>query len=401
MCLKTLQSFFKNPMAHLTQEKQQQTNNANPPKRQDKDTPLMATAIFTNRAIADSNLLASHGHSRLPDSGESGAVLPLFAHKQPYSQRNSSPNTPHLGLFGNAQIESLRIILNHVSEAIFLMDRYGVVQMMNPYGEQLFGADRECLVGQPLTRYLPQPFASEYAQLLKEWSDAPFCEATFSHGPREILIERRDGSIVEVDISLSSLPVDERLYIGIMHDLSAHKKENNELRRLARTDYLTQLANRRAFDEVLQRQWLDCKANHLPLSVIIIDIDHFKAFNDECGHLQGDLVLRQIAQAIASALPSNRMLAARYGGEEFAVILPGSHLNHANEIAQRIRDAVNALSFSTDDICNPKTLSVSQGLACTDSKSVKSVAGLINTADVALYRAKLNGRDRIMQEAFG
>lgn len=400
MRLKNLQRLFINEKPHLSQECLAQNPRDKLEKSPEKDNQRMATSIFMNRSAAEAHPLAAIGYPRFDAHGVDAAA-PVIAHKQTCSPRYSSPNTPHLGAFGNAQIESLRIILNHVSEAIFLMDQYGVIQMMNPYGEQLFCVDRERLLGQPLTRFFPQPFATEYAQLLKEWSEVPLSESTFSHGPREVLIERQDGSTIEVDISLSSLPADERLYIGIMHDLSAHKKENSELRRLARTDYLTQLANRRAFDEVLQRQWTDCKANDLPLSVIIIDIDHFKTFNDECGHLQGDLVLRQIAHAIASALPSNRMLAARYGGEEFAVILPGCHLNHANDIAQRIRENVNALVFSADGLCEPRTLSVSQGLACTDSKSIKSVAGLMNTADVALYRAKLNGRDRIMQEAFG
>lgn len=380
MRLKTFNNLFKNDKA---------TN---------KNCSPMATTFINRNEIQDMHHLETFSTTKTADPTLDWHTQLSFD-KHAFRQNSKPSITPRLGSFGLAQIESLRIILNHVSEAIFLMDSHGLIQMMNPYGEQLFGIDREYLIGQPLTSFFAQPFASEYTQLLKEWSDTFLGESTFSHGPREVLIERRDGSITEVDISLSSIPVDECLYLGIMHDLSAHKKENQKLRRLARTDYLTQLANRRAFDEVLQRQWLECKAHNLPLSVVLIDIDHFKAFNDENGHLQGDLCLRQIAQTIAATLPS-RMLAARYGGEEFAVILPGCQLNQASEIAQRIRESVNALSFTNGDANAVRKLTISQGLACSDNKNIKSIAGLINIADVALYRAKLNGRDNIMHETY-
>lgn len=295
-------------------------------------------------------------------------------------------------VFGRDQMESLRVVLNHVSEAILLLDAENRIQMVNPFGEQLFDENREQLIGKKWTDYLVPAHAADLEHPLLEDIDRASCVDI--HGPKEVLLRRHDGVILDVDLSLSSIPAEQPLYVCVMRDLTPYKQEKHELRQLARTDYLTQIANRRAFDEVLQRQWSDCRASGLPLSVILIDIDHFKRFNDQYGHLQGDLCLRRIAQTIQSTLPSPRLLAARFGGEEFGVVLPGYSEAQALELAEKLRFSVAELRFRHEGITPPVSLSISLGVACDNKESLRNQHALLDVADIALYRAKLSGRNR-------
>ncbi|TDQ45930.1 GGDEF domain-containing protein [Permianibacter aggregans] len=311
------------------------------------------------------------------------------------SARQPDPLVRQHWMFGTAQEESLRVVLNHVSEAILLLDQHGRIQLVNPFGEQLFGENRDAMLGKSWADYLEPPFSFEYSELFAQSSAKDLAERIHEHSPKEIMLRRQDGLMVDVDISLSIIPAERPLLVCIMRDLSAYKKEHDELRQLARTDYLTQVANRRAFDEVLFRQWQECSKTHVPLSVLLIDIDHFKQLNDQFGHLHGDQCLRRIASAIKSELPSPRMLAARYGGEEFAVILPGCNETQATALAETIRRKVAALSGGDQDVVNSHPLSISIGVACTVAQHLRDYSALVNMADVALYRAKISGRNRV------
>ena len=306
----------------------------------------------------------------------------------PNRYRNTSPVQ-----LGDEHFEMLRLVLNHVTEAILIVNGSGIIEMINPAGAQLIGAQRETLVGQKWTRHLSRPYKAEYEALFADWRNSK--DTQLNHGPKEVLIKRLDGEFVECDLSWSCLPGDNPMFIGIIHNLSTHKAEYRELRRLARTDSLTGLANRRAFDEVLQRHWNDAINHNLPLSVIIIDVDYFKNFNDQHGHIQGDYCLRKIAQVIEAALPSRRCLAARYGGEEFAVILPSCTADMAASIAGHIQKRVKQLSFSDQGLSSLVRVSVSQGIACEHKHQYRTATALLCSADTALYRAKSSGRDGV------
>ncbi|MGH8464094.1 MAG: diguanylate cyclase, partial [Pseudomonas sp.] len=161
---------------------------------------------------------------------------------------------------------------------------------------------------------------------------------------------------------------------------------------LAATDSLTGLANRRRLDQVLRQEWARSQRNARPLSVLMIDVDHFKAFNERHGHPGGDDALRQVAAAIDNSIRRPADLAARYGGEEFLVVLPETDLQGAQLLAERIRRNVEALPHYADD-SQPVTVSV--GIGCYTPNAQQDLATLLGSADDALYRAKRNGRNRV------
>lgn len=166
----------------------------------------------------------------------------------------------------------------------------------------------------------------------------------------------------------------------------------SELNQQSRTDALTRLTNRRAFDEALGRESARCARKGAPLALLMVDIDHFKQVNDTHGHAVGDRVLRQVADLLGE-LVRGRDLVARYGGEEFAVLLPGLDASTAIARAEAIRAAVRAR------IVEPVRISVSVGVACTDQGGCEQPPGLFLAADAALYRAKCEGRDRVAAAA--
>lgn len=174
---------------------------------------------------------------------------------------------------------------------------------------------------------------------------------------------------------------------------------NQELQHLASLDGLTKIANRRRFDEVLSLEWQRLFVEPVRLSMILCDIDCFKAFNDTYGHQAGDACLQQVASAIRDAcrdfFPDRLFLAARYGGEEFAVILPNTDINSAIAVAEEIRLRVRALKIAHENSSVAKRVTISLGVASTSAAGT-SPGTLIATADRALYQAKSLGRDRVV-----
>ena len=188
-----------------------------------------------------------------------------------------------------------------------------------------------------------------------------------------------------------------------IHDrkMTAMKLEEvtKELARRAQEDHLTGLANRRRFDDILGRYIERSRRTKLPLALILIDIDHFKNYNDIAGHLVGDECLKAVAQALQSVIRRPFDVAARFGGDEFTVLLPDTTPNGAREIARRAVDAIRKLAFDHSDM-RLQRVSISAGIAMhtTADYPLGNVGALelIQTADEALYRAKEAGRDRVV-----
>jgi diguanylate cyclase (GGDEF)-like protein len=174
----------------------------------------------------------------------------------------------------------------------------------------------------------------------------------------------------------------------------------DELRRNATTDALTGVANRRQFDESLEREWLRTRRSGDPVALLMIDVDHFKLYNDLYGHPKGDVCLRHVAQALLSACKRPADLVARYGGEEFMILLPQTPRHGAERIAQQVLDAVAALGIFHENSQTTHYVSVSVGIACLDDASVSRenlshalrASDLVQAADEALYSAKEAGR---------
>ena len=160
-------------------------------------------------------------------------------------------------------------------------------------------------------------------------------------------------------------------------------------------DGLTTISNRRRFDEYFATLWNLAMRESLPLSLIMIDIDHFKQFNDHYGHQKGDTSLIQIAQALSTTLNRKTDMVARYGGEEFVCVLPDTEIDGAVNVAEKFRTGILSLriphAFSTAD----SWVTISLGVACLVPMIDLSPKELIMAADEALYKAKASGRNRI------
>jgi diguanylate cyclase (GGDEF)-like protein len=179
----------------------------------------------------------------------------------------------------------------------------------------------------------------------------------------------------------------------LRRELRRRHAAERELAQLASVDSLTGLANRRTLDETLQQEWLRAQRSGQPLSVMMIDADHFKAFNDRHGHQGGDEALRTLARLISRHVRRPADLAARYGGEEFSVVLPETTTAGAFTMAQSIREAVEQLPPALDGD-DPMTVSI--GIATWAQGPYGELEQLMFAADKALYQAKASGRNRVV-----
>ena len=178
--------------------------------------------------------------------------------------------------------------------------------------------------------------------------------------------------------------------------LRANFIENRLLNDIAERDGLSGLYNRRMFDNLTNRLWLQAQRNKDPLQIILVDIDHFKAYNDLYGHQAGDNCIRRVAAIIARATKRPFDFCARYGGEEFALVLYAPSGTDATALPEQIRRETMALSIPHTHSESGGILTVSIGSATAEPDTKRSLAGLIQTADEALYRAKQLGRNRVL-----
>jgi diguanylate cyclase (GGDEF)-like protein len=196
-------------------------------------------------------------------------------------------------------------------------------------------------------------------------------------------------------LKVCSLPIDSaRKYYKIMQTEEMLRKANRELYRLATTDALTGIPNRRSFDEYLDREWRRMVREAAPLSLILCDIDLFKDYNDLYGHQEGDACLQAVARAIQGGAVRPGDFVARYGGEEFVVVMPSTPAKGALHIAEGIRKAVHRLGLphGSSDVDDVVTLSL--GVSSTLPSREKKPEDLLQAADAALYDAKHQGRNR-------
>ncbi|MBN3879973.1 MAG: diguanylate cyclase domain-containing protein [Nostoc sp.] len=172
---------------------------------------------------------------------------------------------------------------------------------------------------------------------------------------------------------------------------------NLELQRLVTIDGLTQIANRRRFEEYFFQEWQRLKREQRPLSLILCDVDFFKLYNDTYGHRVGDRCLQKIAQAIKDMIKRPGDLVARYGGEEFAVILPNTDTKGATHVADEICHAVRGLAIPHQNSQVSPYVTISVGFTTEIPQPDSDLEEMIATADRALYKAKAAGRDRFVQ----
>jgi diguanylate cyclase (GGDEF)-like protein/PAS domain S-box-containing protein len=241
--------------------------------------------------------------------------------------------------------------------------------------------------------------------------------ATYSMQKRYI---RKDRRIVWVNltVSLAKNELGEPEYfISVVEDISARKQaeaerdelirtleeqvahRTEELERISQTDSLSGIANRRYFDEQLAAEWARGVRSGKPLSIIVIDVDHFKSLNDFLGHACGDRCIKDIASALRDLSTRSSDMVARYGGDEFIFLLPETDRAGAEGLAQKVQAAIHALAIVNPGSPDSGKLTVSQGSATAVPSLKKSPEQLLEEADRAMYVAKRRGRDQIFTTA--
>jgi diguanylate cyclase (GGDEF)-like protein len=181
----------------------------------------------------------------------------------------------------------------------------------------------------------------------------------------------------------------------IKNQLNELQQANQNLQLLANLDSLTKLANRRGFDEYLEKEWERMQRIKSPLSLIMCDVDFFKNYNDRYLHPNGDKCLIKVAMSMRNTVRRSGDLVARYGGEEFAIVLPNTDALGAVSVAEKVRSAIKTLQITHEasTVCPYVTISV--GVSTIIPTQENSIQALIHAADRALYQAKSQGRDRV------
>ena len=194
--------------------------------------------------------------------------------------------------------------------------------------------------------------------------------------------------------------------VGFMFDITERKRTEEQLLALQRQledysfrDGLTGVANRRKFDAVFDEEWNAARRNVQPLSLILLDIDYFKQYNDHYGHVQGDECLQRVARALAAAGTRSRDFFARYGGEEFALVLPATDEAAALRVAERCRQAIFKEQIAHAASPVSQLVTVSMGLATIIPAANDAPIPFIHAVDQRLYRAKQAGRNRVVHGA--
>jgi len=284
----------------------------------------------------------------------------------------------------------LEFITNTSQDAITLVDSQDQVQFWNLAAERLFGYRREEALGQSLHQLLaPSEQHATIARGLEVFGQTG--QGAIFEGRREVLARRKDGSHFPAEVSASAFSLDDQWYAaGSVRDITEHKQNEEALKRLANTDGLTGVLNRRRFMELSRQEVARSHRYGGALSLIMLDVDHFKAVNDSYGHEVGDEVLVSLSKVCRQVLRQVDLF-GRVGGEEFMALLPETGLEGAAMVAERLREALDthAVSASKPEV----RVTISLGVAQLSPET--RLSDLMRLADDAMYRAKQNGRNRV------
>jgi len=299
------------------------------------------------------------------------------------------------------------VILTEGGEFLGMISRLRFLELISrPYGVELFyHRPIQALYQLARTDFLLLPGA---ALIVMAAQRAVQRSPELLYEPIVIKIAPQVYKLLDVHqllIALSQIHEQATWYISeLYYNLELAKSElelaNSELFRLASLDSLTEIANRRRFDEYLEREWQRLTQEQTSLSLILCDVDFFKIYNDTYGHQAGDRCLQQIAKALQEAVKCEGDLVARYGGEEFAVILPSSNSDRAVSIVEKIQDSVRALELNYPQSPISSYVTLTFGVASIIPDPETSKESLIAGADRALYKAKALGRDRVFIDEF-
>lgn len=283
--------------------------------------------------------------------------------------------------------EVLRLITSAAQDAIIMVDNDGKVTFWNKAAEKMFGYSSEEMQGMyPHDLVAPQHYHEQQRAGFSLFAHSG--EGGLINKTTEVEALRKDGTSFFAELSLSSVKIMGKWHgIGIARDITDRKRAEEKLKLQATTDTLTGIANRRLFNTFLETEMRRAARHHLPLAVMLVDIDYFKQINDAYGHQVGDDVLVELTRLVSGKIRAHDLF-ARWGGEEFVILSPNSNAENMRLLAEKLRAAVEMHDFS--DISR-----VTCSFGLTEYRTGDSAEDFIGRADACLYRAKERGRNRI------
>jgi diguanylate cyclase (GGDEF)-like protein/PAS domain S-box-containing protein len=291
------------------------------------------------------------------------------------------------------QAERLRLIVDCMDEGLMVIEPDGRIQYTNPACDRYLGYAAGQLAGASLDELLAPSIAQEYLDLFS--TSLRDASAPNSRGAREVLIRQRDGILRAMDFTLTQMQAEQPLFIALLHDITHHKQSENALQRAAMVDSLTKIANRRHFDAFLEKEWQRAIRASQPLSLIVLDVDHFKGYNDSLGHAAGDACLQQVALALQSHALRATDLAARYGGEEFVLLFGETGFEAAGLLAEEIRAHIESLNIPNPRSATSRWVTASLGVATIVPTQLDDIKDFFVRADRAMYAVKDAGRNGV------
>ncbi len=289
-------------------------------------------------------------------------------------------------------------IVNTAVDAIITADEAGTIESVNPATEKIFGFTEAELIGQSVSRLMPDGDAGDHDAHVHRFVESGR-ERILGMG-RETLAKRKNGATFPIDISVSKAEVEDGLvFVGLIRDITERKRAETELQaakeaaeEAARRDPLTGLWNHNRILEHLMEELSRSDRLGTPVSVAMVDLDHFKHINDTHGHMVGDEVLREVSRRLADVVRLYDRV-GRFGGEEFVVVLPGTSQAEAEAAAERIREELSREPVPTS--VGPISVTASLGVVTREGELANDATTLLVAADTALYSSKESGRDRV------
>jgi diguanylate cyclase (GGDEF)-like protein/PAS domain S-box-containing protein len=297
------------------------------------------------------------------------------------------------------QAERLRTIVHNMAEGLLVIEADGRIQFTNPACGQYLGYQDAELAGANIRELFTPAVAQEYMDYFA--AHAADSAAAHKYGTREVAIRHRNGHLISMDLTLTPMYLHQPLFIALLHDITHHKRSEDALHRAAHVDALTKIANRRHFDSFLDKEWQRAMRNGGPLSLVVLDVDHFKLYNDTLGHPAGDVCLAQVARAIQTHAARSTDLAARYGGEEFVLLFAETEADAALRQAEAIRAHIESLQLPHPRSVTSPWITVSIGVATVTPHQLENKDALFVAADRAMYAAKEQGRNQVRAASSG
>ncbi|MFQ5615751.1 MAG: diguanylate cyclase [Anaerolineales bacterium] len=289
-----------------------------------------------------------------------------------------------------ASEERFRAVVETANDAIITADSRGNIVSCNSSAQVMFGYSVDEVNGQPLTLIMPERYRKGHQNGLKRVVSGG--ESNIAEKTVEWVGIRKGGSEFPLELSLTTWQAGGKVFFtAIVRDITKRVQAEKKLRYLAITDSLTGIFNRRHFFELAERELERARRYNRLLSIILLDIDHFKWVNDTYGHATGDQALQALTTQCQESLRESDIF-ARYGGEEFVILLPETDLEQAQQVAERIRKEVADLSIHTAG--NTVSITISLGVASLVDREM-TLDKLLARADKALYASKEGGRNRV------